>query len=134
MERGAGKTWLQFQELLDRQIESLVVAAIDALAPTKGEHILDIGCAYGYRPSAESGEAKARRAQTGRTGSGGACGGCTETGAAISPRRGIGHAAAVKGHTNGQREGVRARSIVQGRHTRDLLLPWRLVAVKRTLL
>jgi 2-polyprenyl-3-methyl-5-hydroxy-6-metoxy-1,4-benzoquinol methylase len=47
LERGAGKTWLQFQELLDRRIESLGVASIDAPAPTKGEHILDIGCACG---------------------------------------------------------------------------------------
>jgi hypothetical protein len=39
----AGRAWAQHQELLDRQIESLGIAAIDALAPTKGEHILDIG-------------------------------------------------------------------------------------------
>ena len=43
----AGKTGAQHQELLDRQIESLGLAAIDALAPTKGEHILDIGCGCG---------------------------------------------------------------------------------------
>jgi SAM-dependent methyltransferase len=43
----AGKTWAQHQELLHRQIESLGLAAIDALAPTKGEHILDIGCGCG---------------------------------------------------------------------------------------
>jgi SAM-dependent methyltransferase len=43
----AGKTWAQHQELLDRQIESLGLVAIDALAPTKGEHILDIGCGCG---------------------------------------------------------------------------------------
>jgi 2-polyprenyl-3-methyl-5-hydroxy-6-metoxy-1,4-benzoquinol methylase len=43
----AGKTWAQHQELLDRQIELLGLAVIDALAPTKGEHILDIGCGCG---------------------------------------------------------------------------------------
>jgi hypothetical protein len=40
----AGKTWEQFHELLDRQIEALGLAAIDALEPTKGERVLDIGC------------------------------------------------------------------------------------------
>jgi SAM-dependent methyltransferase len=43
----AGKTWAQYQELLDRQIESLGLAAIDALKPTKGEHVIDIGCGCG---------------------------------------------------------------------------------------
>jgi cyclopropane fatty-acyl-phospholipid synthase-like methyltransferase len=43
----AGKTWAQFHELLDRQIEGLGLAAIDALEPTKGEHLLDIGCGCG---------------------------------------------------------------------------------------
>jgi ubiquinone/menaquinone biosynthesis C-methylase UbiE len=43
----AGRTWAQYQELLDRQIESLGLAAIDALKPTKGEHVIDIGCGCG---------------------------------------------------------------------------------------
>jgi SAM-dependent methyltransferase len=43
----AGKTWAQFHELLDRQIEALGLAAIDALEPTKGEQVLDIGCGCG---------------------------------------------------------------------------------------
>jgi hypothetical protein len=38
-----GKTWAQFHELLDRQIEALGLAAINALEPTKGEQVLDIG-------------------------------------------------------------------------------------------
>jgi SAM-dependent methyltransferase len=33
--------------LLDRQIEALGLAAINALEPTKGEHVLDIGCGCG---------------------------------------------------------------------------------------
>ena len=43
----AGDTWAQFQELLDRQIESLGLAAMDVLDPAKGEHIVDIGCGCG---------------------------------------------------------------------------------------
>jgi 2-polyprenyl-3-methyl-5-hydroxy-6-metoxy-1,4-benzoquinol methylase len=43
----AGKTWAQYHELLDRQIEALGLAAIDALEPTKGEQVLDIGCGCG---------------------------------------------------------------------------------------
>ena len=38
----AGMTGAQFRELLDRQIEALALAAIDALEPTKGEQALDI--------------------------------------------------------------------------------------------
>jgi ubiquinone/menaquinone biosynthesis C-methylase UbiE len=33
--------------LLDRQIEALGLAAINALEPTKGEQVLDIGCGCG---------------------------------------------------------------------------------------
>jgi protein-L-isoaspartate O-methyltransferase len=33
--------------LLDRRIEALGLAAIDALEPTKGEQVLDIGCGCG---------------------------------------------------------------------------------------
>jgi hypothetical protein len=43
----AGETWAQFQEPLDRQIEPLGLAAIDALKPREGEHIIDIGCGCG---------------------------------------------------------------------------------------
>jgi SAM-dependent methyltransferase len=43
----AGETWAKFQELLDRQIEPLGLAAIDVLAPAEGEHIIDIGCGCG---------------------------------------------------------------------------------------
>jgi SAM-dependent methyltransferase len=43
----AGKVWARYQELLDRQIESLGLAAIDALKPTKGERVIDIGCGCG---------------------------------------------------------------------------------------
>lgn len=43
----AGETWAQFQEPLDRQIEPLGLAAIDALQPVPGEHIIDIGCGCG---------------------------------------------------------------------------------------
>ena len=43
----AGETWVRFQEQLDRQIEALGLAAIDALAPRDGEHVVDIGCGCG---------------------------------------------------------------------------------------
>ena len=43
----AGETWAKFQEVLDRQIETLGLAAMDTLRPEKGEHIIDIGCGCG---------------------------------------------------------------------------------------
>jgi len=43
----AGETWAKLQELLDRQIEPLGLAAIDVLQPGEGEHIIDIGCGCG---------------------------------------------------------------------------------------
>src|SRR5262245_3973744 len=43
----AGETWAKFQEALDRQIEGLGLAAMDALKPKEGEHIIDIGCGCG---------------------------------------------------------------------------------------
>jgi SAM-dependent methyltransferase len=43
----AGESWVQFQELLDRQIEPLGTAAMEVLAPRKGERIVDIGCGCG---------------------------------------------------------------------------------------
>src|SRR6476659_2296474 len=44
----AGETWAKFQEALDRQIETLGLAAMDTLKPEGGEHIIDIGCGYGH--------------------------------------------------------------------------------------
>jgi SAM-dependent methyltransferase len=44
---GAGETWAQFQEALDRQVESLGLAAMDGLSPREGERIVDIGCGCG---------------------------------------------------------------------------------------
>jgi SAM-dependent methyltransferase len=43
----AGPTWVAMQEQLDRQIAPLGRAALQALAPTAGEAILDIGCGCG---------------------------------------------------------------------------------------
>jgi SAM-dependent methyltransferase len=43
----AGEAWAQFQETLDRQVELLGLAAMDALCPREGEHIIDIGCGCG---------------------------------------------------------------------------------------
>ena len=43
----AGETWAKFQEVLDRQIETLGLAAMDTLKPEGGEHIIDIGCGCG---------------------------------------------------------------------------------------
>ncbi len=43
----AGQTWAQFQEQLDRQIDSLGREALRALAPQPGERVVDIGCGCG---------------------------------------------------------------------------------------
>ncbi|MGA0602141.1 class I SAM-dependent methyltransferase [Caulobacter sp. KR2-114] len=43
----AGPTWAAMQEIMDWQLAPLSRAAIDALAPREGEHILDIGCGAG---------------------------------------------------------------------------------------
>ena len=43
----AGLTWVRFQAELDRQIDVLGLAAMQALAPRSGERILDIGCGCG---------------------------------------------------------------------------------------
>src|SRR5712671_207104 len=43
----AGETWAGFQELLDRQIAPLGHEALRALAPVRGEHVIDIGCGCG---------------------------------------------------------------------------------------
>jgi SAM-dependent methyltransferase len=43
----AGETWARFQEQLDRQVEPLGLAAMDALAPRDGEQVIDIGCGCG---------------------------------------------------------------------------------------
>jgi SAM-dependent methyltransferase len=42
-----GRTWTQFQEQLERQLDPLGREAIGALAPLPGEHILDVGCGCG---------------------------------------------------------------------------------------
>jgi SAM-dependent methyltransferase len=44
----AGQTWVAFQAQLDRQLEPLGAAAMRALAPRRGERILDIGCGCGH--------------------------------------------------------------------------------------
>ncbi len=43
----AGEIWARFQEVLDRQVEPLGLAAMDALRRAEGEHIVDIGCGCG---------------------------------------------------------------------------------------
>jgi ubiquinone/menaquinone biosynthesis C-methylase UbiE len=43
----AGQTWVQMQPQLDREIEALGLAAMDALAPSDGERVIDIGCGAG---------------------------------------------------------------------------------------
>ena len=43
----AGETWAKFQDALDRQIETLGLAAMDTLKLEGGEHIIDIGCGCG---------------------------------------------------------------------------------------
>jgi SAM-dependent methyltransferase len=43
----AGSLWTQWQERMDLQLAPLGLAAIDAVAPQGGEHVLDIGCGCG---------------------------------------------------------------------------------------
>ena len=42
-----GPTWVELNDLLDRQIEPVGLRAIAALAPRAGERVLDIGCGAG---------------------------------------------------------------------------------------
>ncbi|WP_419757718.1 class I SAM-dependent methyltransferase [Acidisoma sp.] len=44
----AGQTWAAFQAQLDLQLEPLGAEGIRVLAPSPGEHILDIGCGCGH--------------------------------------------------------------------------------------
>lgn len=44
----AGKVWTTWQEHMDRQLEPLGLAAIDAAAPAAGENVLDVGCGCGH--------------------------------------------------------------------------------------
>ncbi|MFM8754728.1 MAG: class I SAM-dependent methyltransferase, partial [Phenylobacterium sp.] len=43
----AGRTWAALQDRIDRQIRPLGLAAMDRLAPSPGETVLDIGCGCG---------------------------------------------------------------------------------------
>src|SRR5947209_193330 len=43
----AAEIWVAQQERLDRQLDALGNAALEALAPRAGEHILDVGCGSG---------------------------------------------------------------------------------------
>jgi ubiquinone/menaquinone biosynthesis C-methylase UbiE len=43
----AGETWASFQSLLDHQIAPLGARAMDALSPSPGETIIDVGCGCG---------------------------------------------------------------------------------------
>src|SRR5215475_3949131 len=42
-----GDIWVAQQERLDRQLDPLGRAALRALAPRAGQHILDVGCGSG---------------------------------------------------------------------------------------
>ena len=44
----AAETWVQFQQQLDRQLQPLGDAALQALAPRPGELVADIGCGCGH--------------------------------------------------------------------------------------
>lgn len=45
---GGGETWAALQALLDRQLDPLGRAVIEAIAPQPGERILDVGCGCGH--------------------------------------------------------------------------------------
>lgn len=42
-----GKTWAELNDLLDREIRDVGLRAIEVLAPSAGERILDVGCGGG---------------------------------------------------------------------------------------
>jgi SAM-dependent methyltransferase len=42
-----GETWAALQDRLDRQLDPLGRAALGALQPRRGEHVLDVGCGNG---------------------------------------------------------------------------------------
>ena len=42
-----GETWAALQDRLDRQLDPLGRAALSALQPGRGEHVLDVGCGNG---------------------------------------------------------------------------------------
>src|SRR4051812_39423226 len=44
---GAAETWVALQDRLDRQLDPLGRAALEALGPRAGEHVLDVGCGSG---------------------------------------------------------------------------------------
>ncbi len=44
---GFGRTWAELSPLLDRQLAGVGRTTIDALAPRRGERILDVGCGCG---------------------------------------------------------------------------------------
>jgi SAM-dependent methyltransferase len=44
---GTGPHWVRHQRLFDRMIAPFGAAAVDALAPTAGDHVLDVGCGTG---------------------------------------------------------------------------------------
>ena len=61
----AGETWAQFQEVLDRQVEPLGLAAMDVLRPAEGEHIIDIGCGCGQTSLALAARVRPKGSVTG---------------------------------------------------------------------
>ena len=46
------RTWLEIRKPLERQLEPLGRAAMDALRPAPGERVLDVGCGVGATPFA----------------------------------------------------------------------------------
>ena len=56
----AGETWAKFQEALDRQIQTLGLAAMDTLRPEKAS-ILSTSAAVAARPHSISGAGWERR-------------------------------------------------------------------------
>ena len=60
-----GRTWAELNDLLDRQIHEVRVRAIDTLAPTAGERLLDVGCGGGQTTVALAARVGAAGAVTG---------------------------------------------------------------------
>ncbi len=63
--QAAGLTWARFQEQLDQQIAPLGLAALDALAASSGEQVIDIGCGAGQTTLALASRVGARGAVIG---------------------------------------------------------------------